>query len=145
MRYALRAFGAHSRYVTSPFSCTMKPNFSVPLLNFSKPPSVSSMVLIHFCAWLYRLRRGSLKGSSHGSSCITPEDSQLGTRIHVKMLTGPIRRYLSPTDLPQNGVIRLLIQGGCHFPKSLSGPLEHSMGARFRCCCSYSSNRFSRG
>ena len=78
-RYARKALGAHSRYVMSPLSWTTKPNFSVPLLNFSRPPSVSSIVLIHFWAWLYLLRRASLKGSSHGSSLITPEQVNWGT------------------------------------------------------------------
>ena len=78
-RYARKALGAHSRYVMSPLSWTTKPNFSVPLLNFSRPPSVSSIVLIHFWAWLYLFRRVSLKGSSHGSSLITPEQVSWGT------------------------------------------------------------------
>lgn len=75
----------------SPLSCTTKPNFSVPLLNFSRPPSVSSIVLIHFWAWLYLLRRASLKGSSHGSSLITPEQVNWGTS---KLSTGTHQCHL---------------------------------------------------
>lgn len=43
------------------------------LLNFSNPPSVSLIVAIQSCAFLYLCRRDSLKGESHGSSLITPE------------------------------------------------------------------------
>ena len=77
MRYARKALGAHSRYVMSPLSWTTKPNILLPLLNFSKPPSVSSIAFIHFSALLYLRRRASLKGSSHGSSLMTPCKSQL--------------------------------------------------------------------
>ena len=73
IRFACVAFGAHSRYVISPFSWTLKPYFSQPLLNFSRPPSVSSIVFIHFCAWLYLLLRASLNGESQGSNWTTAE------------------------------------------------------------------------
>jgi len=68
IKYARRALGAHSRYTTSPFSLTLNPNFSKPFVNFSIPPSVSLIVLIHCCALLYLLRRASLNGDSQGSS-----------------------------------------------------------------------------
>lgn len=42
------------------------------LLNFSKPPSVSLIVVIHCCAFENRCFRASLNGPSHGSSWITP-------------------------------------------------------------------------
>lgn len=101
IRYALKAFGAHSRYVTSPFSWTTKPNFSVPLLNFSRPPSVSLIVLIHFWAWLYLLRRASLKGSSHGSSWTMPKICQLGRPQSSKfILPVPSAGILFPPVFP---------------------------------------------
>lgn len=42
------------------------------LLNLSNPPSDSFMVFSQLSALLYRVRRASLNGSSHGSSCTTP-------------------------------------------------------------------------
>jgi hypothetical protein len=65
---AFSAFGAHSRYVISPLSAKVKPYFSEPLENFSKPPSVSSIVLIQFWALVKRCFKASLKGDSQGSS-----------------------------------------------------------------------------
>ena len=92
IRYARRAFGAHSRYVMSPFAFKTKPNFSLPLLNFSKPPSVSLMVCIHFWAWANLLRRASLKGESQGSSCTTPSNFSLveDQRRHISHLCHPL-------------------------------------------------------
>jgi hypothetical protein len=42
------------------------------LLNFSSPPSVLSIVVIHSWALLKRFLRDSLNGESHGSSLTTP-------------------------------------------------------------------------
>jgi hypothetical protein len=47
------------------------------LLNFSKPPSVSLMFLIHLEALLYRSLRASRKGSSHGSRPMTPANAKV--------------------------------------------------------------------
>ncbi len=46
------------------------------LLNFSRPPSVSLMVLIQCWARLNLDLKASLNGASHGSSWTTPTDSQ---------------------------------------------------------------------
>lgn len=77
----------------SPFPWTTKPYFSLPLLNFSKPPSVSLIVLIHFWAWLYLLLRASLKGASHGSSWITPVT-----------VIGSLQRHRQNSPVPSAGI-----------------------------------------
>lgn len=51
----------------------MQPLWSIrTLLNFSNPPSDSSIVLIHCSALAYRCRSASLNGESQGSSWTTP-------------------------------------------------------------------------
>ena len=91
------AFGAHSRYMTLLSLSTFRPSVSYPyegrrpstlvtfetsgvddgkvlrtLLNFSSPPSESSIDFNHALALACRLLRVSWNGESHGSSLTTP-------------------------------------------------------------------------
>lgn len=51
--------------------------YELTLLNFSSPPSVSSIFWIQSCALLNRCLSASLNGDSQGSSLITPGCGQL--------------------------------------------------------------------
>jgi hypothetical protein len=59
-------------------------------LNFSRPPSVSSIVLIHCWALEYLLLRASLKGESQGSSLTTP----------TKLVRQSLTRQRGMSDIP---------------------------------------------
>jgi hypothetical protein len=84
------------------------------LENLSRPPSDSSIVLIHACVFENRLRRASLNGPSHGSSVTTPvviswlpqlrcgsshRCHQLGSAQRVACLTQAFLRIISPIRL----------------------------------------------
>jgi hypothetical protein len=81
------------------------------LLNFSNPPSVSSIVLIHCSALAYRCRSASLKGESQGSSWTTPEivSSQLSaTAFGTLKLTSPVIWDSIGRCSFHNGIVRVL-------------------------------------
>lgn len=57
--------------------------------NFSRPPSVSLIFLVHSCDFAYRRLRASWKGESHGSSLITPVPS-VGVEEEASRVAGAI-------------------------------------------------------